>query len=182
MLNQSSANLEHFMSWQTCVLFSSTPMDIWYTCPLCRRLISCFLPLCCRSTSLPITLYLSPHSLTVRYLSWLSTFSLPPVFSPFSLCALMFHLFFFSSILCFRTFCHLSFPLSVSLSLTLPLHFHFSTSPPLFTFSLQWGHSMNNSKALQDDNGKLEVRLCSLCVCGVCVCKISWFIPARRQL
>lgn len=103
------------------------------------------------------------------------------VFSFFPLCSDV-SLVFFSSILCFRTFCHLSFPLSVSLSLTLPLHFHFSTSPPLFTFSLQWGHSMNNSKALQDDNGKLEVRLCSLCVCGVCVCKISWFIPARRQL
>lgn len=55
------------------------------------------------------------------------------------------------------------FPLSVSLSLT--LHFHFSTSP-LFTLFQQLRHPMNNSKTLQDDNGKLEVRLCVACECA----------------
>lgn len=72
---------------------------------------------------------------------------------------LTFHLHFLSVALCFSPLSlhsgvsHSLFPLflitsnslSVSFPLTLPLHFHFSTSPPLFTFSLQRGHRMNNS-------------------------------------
>lgn len=116
----------------------------------------------------PICLVFPASSLTLRlhFAAWVCYFLL-------SLYVLMA----FWSILCFHCFYHLSFPLSVFLPLTLPLHFHFFfTSPPLFTFSLQWGHSMNNSKALQDDNGKLEVRLCVACVC-VCVRLVDSFQP-----
>lgn len=120
----------------------------------------------CRSSSpphrLPSLSLFSPHLL--------------PDFSPsFSVS----HTLFFSFPSLFPLFLITSSSLFVSFPLTLPLHFHFSTSPPLFTFSLQRGHYMNNSKVLQDDNGKLEVRLCVACMC---VCKISWFIPARSQL
>lgn len=49
------------------------------------------------------------------------------------------------------SFCHTSFP-----------YFHLSS----LHFLQQWGCPMNNSWALRDDNGKLEVRLCVAGVCG----------------
>lgn len=51
--------------------------------------------------------------------------------------------------------------LRASVPLTLPLHLHFPTS---LHCCLQRGHHMNYSEVLQDDNGKLEVRLCMACI------------------
>lgn len=135
--------------------------------------LSCMQKTVSSHCGLPIISYLSLHSLIALYSSCLSPSFLdsPPAFYLLSFSP--FHQFFVSTV----------FVTSISLSLSLlPSHFN-SIFPPLFTFSLQWGHSMNNSKVLQDDNGKLEVRLCVACVCvcvHVCVWEISWFIPARR--
>lgn len=49
------------------------------------------------------------------------------------------------------SFCHTSFP-----------YCHLSS----LHFLQRWGCPMNNSEALRDDNGKLEVRLCVAGVCG----------------
>lgn len=113
---------------------------------------------------------LSLHSLTVLYSSRLSFSFLDSPLSVFSFLRSN-----VSIVFCFfYQFFSTVFITSNSLSpflILLPSHL-ISISPTLllfFTLSLQWGHSMNNSKALQDDNGKLEVRLCVACVC-VCVC------------
>lgn len=68
----------------------------------------------------------------------------------------------------------LSLPLCYSCSFTSFPFLHVSSS---LLFAPTARPSMNNSKTLQDDNRKLEVRLWSLCAC-----KISRFILARRQL
>lgn len=142
--------------------------------------IHCGLPLLFYSSSSSSPIYLFTLWLSSIHLVFPSpSLTLHCLFSPF--CALMFQLFFVFFYQFFSTVFITSNSLSPFLIL-LPSHF-ISISPTLllfFTLSLQWGHSMNNSKALQDDNGKLEVRLCVACVC-VCVCKISWFIRARRQ-
>lgn len=121
MLNESSANLEQFMSWQMSGLYSSTPRDIWYTIPV-LRFEDCFLPVWAVALPLPI---ISSLSLTVPYLSCLSCFFLdsPPSFCRLSVFFLLslYVLMAFWSILCFHCFYHLSFPLCVFLPLTLPL-------------------------------------------------------------
>lgn len=133
---------------------------------------------CHSSSSLHHLLFISvlsncPLFIRAVHLPWICAFILsllPPVwcFARFNFLSLL------SSHCCY----HLLFPFSVSLplSLTVPLHFHFYTSSPLLAFSLQRGHSMNNSEALQDDNGKLEVRLCIACA-RVCVRLVDSFWP-----
>lgn len=105
------------------------------------RAEACFHPLC---SAVPLLSFLgleSPHwlhELSVFFL-WCFTFY-QLIVSLFSIT---------SPPTC--SFCHTSFP-----------YFHLSS----LHFLQRWGCPMNNSEALRDDNGKLEVRLCVAGVCG----------------
>lgn len=105
------------------------------------RAEACFHPLC---SAVPLLSFLgleSPHwlhELSV-FLLWCFTFY-QLIVSLFSIT---------SPPTC--SFCHTSFP-----------YFHLSS----LHFLQRWGCPMNNSEALRDDNGKLEVRLCVAGVCG----------------
>lgn len=115
MLNESSANLEQFMSRQTRRLSSSTPRDVWATRPVVS----------------------SPSRLSLSLIFSFLTFHLHfrPLLSS-SPSALQCFPFFVSTV-----FNHFQFSLCLFL---LPSHF-ISIFPPPLAFSLQRGHHMNNS-------------------------------------
>lgn len=128
------------------------PGLIWSTCPMCTGL---FPPtvLRCSSAFLPRP--------------WISTLAETCcLFSP----PLMFHFFYQLIVSLFSitspptcSFRHTSFP-----------YFHLSS----LHFLQRWGCPMNNSEALRDDNGKLEVRLC---VAGVCRRLADSFQPGGNR-
>lgn len=135
MLNESSANLEQFMSWQTCLLYSSTPLDIWSTW---RKPLWLFCPtvVCHSSSSLHHLLFsslLSNYPLLIWsiHLPWVCSFILSSL--PLVWCFTCFN---FLSLLSFHCCYRLLFPFFPSLFLFL-LPFHFiSIFTPLLSSSL----------------------------------------------
>lgn len=119
MLNESSADLEQFMSWQTCLFHTSTQGHLIY--------LSCV------------------HKTVFLFSSQLSSpclvFPPPSLIFHFQFLSVASCLLHTSALWCFTCFFLNPFlvssvfltshSLSVSLSLTLPLHFHFPTSLPL---------------------------------------------------